>query len=254
MRSLRVILLLVVSVLLGAVGVAPASAAKPQPATIQITSVVAVDTRTATVTWTPVKGTDHYVLEWAPAMRLYTSATTATITDLYPGDEAGFTVRAETRRNQVLATSSYAYVTLAPEGPASLYGYAPYADTVKLWWSGGYGCYTYELAVAQPDGTYSSVTQLPELRRRPVVAGVPGPGHHGDVRGALCQPLGPLVDLVGAVRGDDRVVLTVPHSAREVGAEAHDVADHDDGRVLDPGARRAVGDVGQRPEGHALVG
>ena len=161
MRSLRVILLLVVSVLMGAVGVAPASAAKPQPATIQITSVVAVDTRTATVTWTPVKGTDHYVLEWAPAMRLYTSATTATITDLYPGDEAGFTVRAETKRNQVLATSSYAYVTLAPEGPPSLYGYAPYADTVKLWWSGGYGCYTYELAVAQPDGTYSSVTQLP---------------------------------------------------------------------------------------------
>jgi hypothetical protein len=161
MRSFRVILLLVVSVLLGAVSVSPASAAKPQPATIQITSVVAVDTRTATVTWTPVKGTDHYVLEWAPAMRLYTSATTATITDLYPGDEVGFTVRAETKRNQVLATSPYAYVILAPEGPGSPYGYAPYADTVKLWWSGGFGCYTYELAVASPDGTYSSVTQLP---------------------------------------------------------------------------------------------
>jgi hypothetical protein len=161
MRSLRVILLVAVSIVLGAVGVAPASAAKPQPATLQITSVVAVDTRTATVTWTPVKGTDHYVLEWAPAMRLYTSATTATITDLYPGDEVAFTVRAETRRNQVLATSSYAYVALAPEGPSSLYGYAPSADTVKLWWSSGYGCYTYELAVAAPDGSYSSLAQLP---------------------------------------------------------------------------------------------
>ena len=46
-------------------------------------------------------------------------------------------------------------------GPVGVYGYAPYADTVKLWWSGGYGCYTYELAVATPDGTYSSVAQLP---------------------------------------------------------------------------------------------
>jgi len=161
MRSLRVVLLVLVSLVLGAVGAAPASAAKPQPATIRITSVVAVDTRSATVTWTPVKGTDHYVLEWAPAMRLSTSATTATITDLYPGEEVGFTVRAETKRNQVLATSSYAYVTLAPEGPSSLYGFAPSADTVRLWWGGGLGCSTYELAVAQPDASYTSVTQLP---------------------------------------------------------------------------------------------
>jgi hypothetical protein len=161
MRSLRVILLVVVSIVLGAVGVAPASAAKPQPATIRITSVVAVDTRTATVTWTPIKGTDHYVLEWAPARRLYTSATSATITDLYPGDDVGFIVRAETKRNQVLATSSYSYVSLAPEGPSSLYGYAPSADTVRLWWSGGYGCYTYELAVVRPDGTYASLAQFP---------------------------------------------------------------------------------------------
>jgi hypothetical protein len=158
---LRVILLIVVSVVLGAVGVAPASAARPQPAELRITSVVAVDTRTATVSWTPVKGAHHYVLEWAPAMRLYTSATTATVTDLYPGDEVGFTVRAESKRNQVLATSPYAYVTLAPEGPGSLSGYAVQADTVKLWWGGGIGCSTYELGAAQPDGTYSSVVQVP---------------------------------------------------------------------------------------------
>ena len=154
MRSLRVILLVVVSVLLGAVGVAPASAAKPQPATIQITSVVAVDTRTATVTWTPVKGTDHYVLEWAPAMRLYTSATTATITDLYPGDEAGFTVRAaETQRNRCRPLRRLRH-PVAPTGPSSLDGYAPYADTVKLWWSGGFGGYDRTSSPwSQPDGS-----------------------------------------------------------------------------------------------------
>ncbi|HET7822703.1 MAG TPA: hypothetical protein VFL10_14375, partial [Ornithinibacter sp.] len=136
-------------------------AAKPQPATIAITSVVAVDTRTATVTWTPVKGTDHYVLEWAPAMRVSTSATTATVTDLYPGDEVAFTVRAESKRNQVLATSPYAYVALAPEGPGAPNGYAAAADTVRLWWGSGIGCYTYELAIALPDGTYSTLARTP---------------------------------------------------------------------------------------------
>ena len=161
MRSLRVILLVVVSVVLGAIGVAPASAAKPSLATPQITSVVAVDTQTAIVTWTPVKGADHYVLEWAPAMRLYTSATTATVTDLYPGDDVAFTVSAETKRNQPSGRSDYIYVSLAPEGPGSPNGYAVYADTVKLWWGGGLGCYTYELAVARPDGTFATVTQLP---------------------------------------------------------------------------------------------
>ena len=161
MRSLRVVLLVLVSVLLGAIGVAPASAARPALATPQITSVVAVDTQTAIVTWTPVKGADHYVLEWAPAMRLYTSATTATVTDLYPGDVVAFTVSAETRRNQPSASSDSVSVSLAPEGPGSPNGYVVSTDTVKLWWSGGLGCYTYELAVALPDGTYSTVTQLP---------------------------------------------------------------------------------------------
>ena len=70
-------------------------------------------------------------------------------------------MRAETKRNQPLGSSDWVYVTLAPEGPASLNGYAANADTVKLWWGGGLGCYTYELAVAQPDGTYATVTQLP---------------------------------------------------------------------------------------------
>lgn len=166
MRSVRLLVLVLLSAALGAVGVLPASAAKPPPAELRITSVVAVDTRTATVTWTPVKGTDHYVLEWAPAMRLYTSATTATVTDLYPGDEVGFTVRAETKRNQVLATSPYASVILAPEGPGSPSGYAVYADTVKLWWGGGLGCYTYELGAALPDGTYAAVVQVPSYDDR----------------------------------------------------------------------------------------
>ena len=161
MKSFRVILLVVLSLALGAIGIVPATAAKAPLATPRITSVVAVDTRTATVTWTPVKGTDHYVLEWAPAMRLSTSATSVTVTDLYPGDDVAFTVRAETKRNQPSGQSDLAYVSLAPEGPGAPNGYAAASDTVKLWWGSGIGCYTYELAIARPDGTYSTVTELP---------------------------------------------------------------------------------------------
>ena len=46
MRSLRVILFVAVSIALGVVGVAPASAAKAPLSTPQITSAVALDTRT----------------------------------------------------------------------------------------------------------------------------------------------------------------------------------------------------------------
>ena len=183
MKSLRVILLVVVSVVLGAIGVAPASAAKPPLATPQITSVVAVDTRTATVTWTPVKGADHYVLEWAPAMRLYTSATSATVTDLYPGDDVGLhRARRDQAQPAVRPERPTSTSASPPRARAAPNGYAADADTVKLWWGGGIGCYTYELAIAQPDGTYSTRDPAPELRRRPVVAGLPGPGHHGVVR------------------------------------------------------------------------
>lgn len=161
MRSLRVILLVVVSIVLGAIGVGPASAAKAPLATPQFTSAVAVDTRTVTLTWTAVKGVDHYVLEWAPGQRLSTSTTSATVTDLYPGDDVGFVVRAETRKNQPSGSSDWVYVSLAPEGPDSPNGYAANADTVKLWWGSGRGCYTFELAVALPDGTFTTVTQLP---------------------------------------------------------------------------------------------
>ena len=203
--------------------------------------MVAVDTRTAAVTWTPVKGADHYVLEWAPAMRLYTSATTATVTDLYPGDEAGFAVRAETKKNQRLAAERLGLRSLAPEGPARLNGYAAVRRH-------GEALVGQRLRVLHLRARHRparrhllQLAQHPELRR-PGVAGLPGPVHHGLVRGALCQPLGHLVDLVGADRGDDPgrsdaevVAPAPPHSAREVGAEPHDVADDDDGGVLDAG-------------------
>ena len=44
MRSVRLLVLVLLSAALGAVGVLPASAAKPPPAELRITSVVAVDT------------------------------------------------------------------------------------------------------------------------------------------------------------------------------------------------------------------
>jgi hypothetical protein len=160
MRSLRVILLVAVSIVLGAVGVVPASAAKAPLATPQITSAVVLDTRTVAVTWTPVKGADHYVLA-SSAGEIRTTATSATVTGLYPGDDVAFFVHAETRKNQPSGTSEWVYVSLAPEGPSSPSGYAFSADTVRVWWGSGLGCYTYELAVAEGDGTYSVLAQLP---------------------------------------------------------------------------------------------
>ena len=163
MRSLRVILLVVASIVLGAVGVAPASAAKAPLATPQITSAVALDTRSIAVTWTAVKGADHYVLT-SVAGEIYTSATSATsatVTDLYPGDDVAFVVRAETKKNQPSGSSDWVYVSLAPEGPDAPNGYAAAADTVKLWWGSGIGCYTYEFAIALPDGTYSTLARTP---------------------------------------------------------------------------------------------
>ena len=127
---------------------------------------------------------------------VHVGAPSATVTDLYPGDDVGFTVRAETKRNQPSGSSDYVYVSLAPEGPGSPNGYAADADTVKLWWGSGRGCYTYELAVAQPDGTYSTVTQLPNYVVDQSWQGHQDPAHHGVVRRAVRQLLGPGLDLV----------------------------------------------------------
>ena len=51
---------------------------------------LAVDSRTM-LTWTSVKGAHHYVVT-SSAGQIYTTATTARITDLYPGDEHVFFV------------------------------------------------------------------------------------------------------------------------------------------------------------------
>src|SRR4029450_10151640 len=83
------------------------------------TSPAVAATRPVTLSWTPVKGADHYVVEYAPAMRVYTTDTSVTITDLYPGDGHYFTVRAETRRNVPSATSDPIVVPTPPEGPLS---------------------------------------------------------------------------------------------------------------------------------------
>jgi Fibronectin type III domain len=90
-------------------------AARPL-ATPQFTSAVVVDSRTVTLSWTPVKGAHHYVVEYAPAMRVYTTETSVTITDLYPGDGHYFTVRAETRRN-VPSRTSDPIIVPTPTGP-----------------------------------------------------------------------------------------------------------------------------------------
>jgi hypothetical protein len=96
----------------------PATVARPL-ATPQFTSAVVVDSRTVTLSWTPFKGAHHYVVEYAPAMRVYTTETSVTITDLNPGDGHYFTVRAETRRNVPSGTSDPIIVPTPPEGPLS---------------------------------------------------------------------------------------------------------------------------------------
>jgi hypothetical protein len=158
MRIVRVILLLVLIAVFGVATSAPAMAARPL-ATPQFTSAVVVDSRTVTLSWTPVKGANHYVVEYAPAMRVYTTETSVTITDLYPGDAHYFTVRAETRRNVPSGTSDPIIVPTPPEGPLSPSA-VPYQDgVIRIWWTSGVGCARYELATVAPDGTYSDPVQ-----------------------------------------------------------------------------------------------
>lgn len=35
----------------------------------------------------------------------------------------------------------------------------PYLDGIRIWWTSGIGCATYELATVSPDGTYSAPVQ-----------------------------------------------------------------------------------------------
>ena len=159
MRASRVVFVLVLAAVLGGVTQAPAMAARPL-ATPQFTSAVVLDSRTVTLSWTPVKGAHHYVVEYAPAMRVYTTDTSVTVTDLYPGDGNYFTVRAETRRNVPSATSDPIFVPTPPEGPLSpSAAQIPFRDGIRIWWTSGIGCATYELATVAPDGTYSAPVQ-----------------------------------------------------------------------------------------------
>jgi hypothetical protein len=158
MRVVRVVLLLVLVAVLGFATSAPAPAARGL-VTPQFTSAVALDSRTVTLSWTPVKGADHYVVEYAPAMRLYTTASSITITELYPGDSHVFTVRAETRRNAPSGTSDPITVPTPPEGPLSPSA-APYSDGIRIWWTSGVGCASYELAAVAADGAYSPVQPI----------------------------------------------------------------------------------------------
>jgi hypothetical protein len=159
MRVVRVFVGLVLVTVLGVATSASAVAGR-ELATPQFTSGVAVNSRTVTLSWTPVRGADHYVVEYAPAMRVYTTSTSVTITDLYPGDGYTFTVRAETRRNAPSGTSDPITVPVPPEGPLS-----PSADrysdsSIKIWWTSGIGCATYELATVAADGTYTPVQPI----------------------------------------------------------------------------------------------
>lgn len=157
MRARRVTLVLVLAAVLGGLLQAPAMAARSL-ATPPFTSAVAVDSRTVSLSWTPVKGADHYVVEYAPAMSVYTASTSVTITDLYPSDGDSFTVRAETRRNQPSGTSAPIVVPTPPEGPLSPSA-LPYLDGIRIWWTSGIGCATFELATVSADGTYSAPAQ-----------------------------------------------------------------------------------------------
>jgi hypothetical protein len=158
MRAVRVVLLLALIAVFGVATSAPAMAARPL-ATPQFTSAVVVDSRTVTLSWTPVKGAHHYVVEYAPAMRVYTTETSVTITDLYPGDAHYFTVRAETRRNVPSGTSDPIIVPTPTEGPLSPSAVPDQDGVIRIWWTSGVGCAMYELATVAPDGTYSDPVQ-----------------------------------------------------------------------------------------------
>jgi len=104
-RGVTRMAVVLLALLAGGAAAAPAAAGRTLP-TPQFTSGSAVDSRTVTLSWTKVKGADHYVVEYAPAMRISTTSTSVRVTDLYPGDAHQFTVRAETRRNVASATSA----------------------------------------------------------------------------------------------------------------------------------------------------
>ncbi|GAA3716824.1 hypothetical protein GCM10022204_40830 [Microlunatus aurantiacus] len=53
------------------------------------------------------------------------------------------------------ATSAPLVVPTPPEGPSSPAA-APYVEGIRIWWSNGIGCVTYELATVGPEGTYSA--------------------------------------------------------------------------------------------------
>lgn len=158
MSARRILASLVITVALGAASTAPALAAKAPPAPPRITSAVAVDSRTVDLTWTSVKGAHHYVISTSGISPIYTTATAARVTDLYPGDEHVFFVTAETRKNQPLGTSEWVYVATPPEGPTGTLGWVDALDGyVRIWSGSGIGCVSHDLGVLADDGTYTSL-------------------------------------------------------------------------------------------------
>ena len=154
----RILAGLVLTLALGGASAAPALAAKAPPAPPQITSAVVVDTRTVDLTWTSVKGAHHYVVFTSGVAPISTTATSARVSDLYPGDDHVFFVTAETRKNQPLGTSEWIYVATPPEGPTGPLGWVDVHDGyVRLWSGSGIGCATQELGVLASDGTYTSL-------------------------------------------------------------------------------------------------
>ena len=155
-RRILAVLTLLVAVVLASGG--PTVAAKPLPAPPEITSAVAVDSRTVDLTWTSVKGADHYVVTAPGLSPVYATATTARITDLYPGDLHAIYVTAETRRNASLGTSPTVYVATPPEGPSGPLGWAEASDgQVRIWSGSGLGCVTQDLGILASDGTWTSL-------------------------------------------------------------------------------------------------
>ena len=155
-RRILVVLVLLVAVVLASGG--PAVAAKPLPTPPEITSAVAVDSRTVDLTWTAVKGADHYVVTAPGLSPVYATATTARITDLYPGDLHAIYVTAETRRNASLGTSATLYVATPPEGPRGPLGWAEEQDgQVRIWSGSGLGCVTQDLGILASDGIWTSL-------------------------------------------------------------------------------------------------
>ncbi len=158
MSARRILASLVVTLALGGASAAPALAAKAPPEPPRITSAVVVDTRTVDLTWTSVKGAAPLRRVSSSSGQIYTTTTTARVTDLYPGDEHVFFVSAERRKNQPLGTSEWVYVATPPEGPTGTLGWvAEYDGYVRLWSGSGLGCVTQDLGVLADDGTYTSL-------------------------------------------------------------------------------------------------